>query len=242
MAAPMDDSTADAPAIPVGLKKILIKDREFINVANSWVDKWTSINDYKTQNAYLFIKSLAAGAFIANQGTSFETGQCFLECICQAVLQLRWDEVVVGQPGTAYEKYPSHEVIFVEEKVLKHKYVPLIPLAKLIIRMIIAHDLYDIPESKGKYPKKIESLEKKFRALKAAVGSLYTEAVSWRDILYTKKVKFVNQKVSSALWNRIGAKGSNCPFSVRTKFGKQTNIAALFKKITKLYGKLASSK
>ncbi|ESN95067.1 hypothetical protein HELRODRAFT_184469 [Helobdella robusta] len=288
MAAPMDDSTADAPAIPVGLKKILIKDREFINVANSWVDKWTSINDHKTQNAYWFIKSSAAGAFIANQGTCFETGQCFLECICQAVLQLRWDgteiicnteklsqstykqidkapkkselqeraefnfwkgvksyygaEVVVGQPGTAYEIYPSHEVIFVEEKVLKHKYVPLIPLAKLIIRMIIAHDLYDIPESKGKYPKKIESLEKKFRALKAAVGSLYTEAVSWRDILYTKKVKFVNQKVSSALWNRIGAKGSNCPFSVRTKFGKQTNIAALFKKITKLYGKLASSK
>ncbi|ESO00794.1 hypothetical protein HELRODRAFT_175276 [Helobdella robusta] len=92
MAAPMDDSTADAPAIPVGLKKILIKDREFLNVANSWVDK----------------------------------------------------------------------------------------------------------------------------------------------------VK--QQKVSSALWNRIGAKGSNCPFSVRTKFGKQTNIAALFKKTTKLYGKLASSK
>ncbi|ESN99490.1 hypothetical protein HELRODRAFT_184392 [Helobdella robusta] len=48
--------------------------------------------------------------------------------------------------------------------------------------------------------------------------------------------------VSSSLWNRIGAKGSNCPFSVKTKFGKQTNIAALFKKTTKLYGKLASSK
>ncbi|ESN95071.1 hypothetical protein HELRODRAFT_184473, partial [Helobdella robusta] len=272
MAAPMDDSTADAPAIPVGLKKILIKDREFINVANSWVDKGlVSRQANASWNVYARLFSNLDGM------------------------------VVVGQPGTAYEKYPSHEEIFVEEKVLKHKYVPLIPLAKLIIRMIIAHDLYDIPESKGKDPKKIESLEKKFRALKAAVGSLYTEAVSWRDILYTKKVKFVNQKVSSALWNRIGAKGStmaapmddstadapaipvglkkilikdreflnvanswvdkvkqqkvssalwnrigakgsNCPFSVRTKFGKQTNIAALFKKTTKLYGKLASSK
>ncbi|ESN95069.1 hypothetical protein HELRODRAFT_184471 [Helobdella robusta] len=206
MAAPMDDSTADAPAIPVGLKKILIKDREFLNVANSWVDKWTSINDHRTHNAYWFIKSLAAGAFIANQGTCFETGQCFLECICQAVLQLRWDGTDIicnaeklSQPTyKQIDKAPKKSELqeraeFNFWKGVKSYYgakvvvVPLIPLAKLIIRMIIAHDLYDIPESKGKYPKKIESLEKKFRALKAAVGSLYTEAVSWRDILYTKK-------------------------------------------------------